>query len=200
MIKHLTTALLAILLLGCTSGNNSNLSEVLSELSRQQKLNFKSKGGGYKGGDVIENLFKEARDKDDDLDDLYDEILEARKQVNKEMSPYQIYQNIQSSYIRSMKMHIKQMKDSTLRLEAMKNLKRLEKHFAKEKNNYSTIEGRIQNKQKYLQDLTTLMKFQVTEKLMYNHFTQKRPNPQNIQGLENKLNNLQKQVKNRIKQ
>jgi len=199
MIKHLTTAFLAILLVGCTSGSKSDFSEVLSELSRQQKLNFKSKGGG-RGGDMIDNLFKEARNKDDALDNLYDEILDARKETNEKLAPYQVYQNIQDSYIRAMERRIKLMQDSTLIQEARKNLKRLQAHFTREKNAYNTLENRIHYKQKYLQDLTTLMKFQVTEKLMYDHFTKKRPNPENIRGLENKLNSLQKQVRNRIKQ
>ncbi|HAS42171.1 MAG TPA: hypothetical protein DCS93_16965 [Microscillaceae bacterium] len=200
MIKHLTTAFLAILLVGCTSGSKSDLSEVITELSRQQKLNFKSKGGGYKGGDMIDNLFKEARNKDDALDELYDDILEVGKQANKEMAPYQTYQNIQEGYIRAIERRIKLMQDSTLIQEAKRNLKRLQAHFAKEKVAYNTLENRINYKQKYLQDLTMLMKFQVTEKLMYDHFAKKRPNPENIRGLENKLNSLQKQVRNRIKQ
>jgi len=200
MIKHLITAFLVILLIGCTSGSKSDLSEVITELSRQQKLNFKSKGGGYKGGDMIDNLFKEARNKDDALDELYDDILEVGKQANKEMAPYQTYQNIQEGYIRAIERRIKLMQDSTLIQEAKRNLKRLQAHFAKEKTAYNTLENRIHYKQKYLQDLTTLMKFQVTEKLMYDHFAKKRPNPENIRGLENKLNSLQKQVRNRIKQ
>ncbi len=198
MIKHLPIIFLCIFLAGCQSNRKTDISELLSKLSRQQNLNFKSMGKG-RGKDLIDELFKEALDKDGDLEDLYNEILEVRTQTKRKLRPYRAYQNIQESYIHSMEGHIQQMQDSTLKQEASKNLKRLERLFSREKDAYNTLEYRIQGKRKYLQDLTTLMKFQVTEKLMYDHFAQKRPNPQDIQDVESKLNSLQKKVKKRIK-
>lgn len=148
---------------------------------------------------MIDNLFKEARKKDNDLDELHSEIQKVNKEIYKTLAPYRSYQNLQERYLRSMKGHIRSIKDSSLQKKANTNLRRLEAHFAKEKSAYKFLQNRLERKRMHLRDLTTLMKLQVTEKMMYDHFAKKKPASQQINNLESKLNNLQQRVKNRIK-
>lgn len=200
MIKHALIIASLVLLTGCDKANqNSKVSKILTKVDHYQTLQFKSKGGGRSPSKMIDDLFKEARDDDDNLDKLYDEISEVDKDIDNVLTPYENYQNLQSNYRASMKWQIDQIKDSTLRKEAQLSLNRLERHIIKEENNYETIKNRTTRKRKYLKDLTTLMKLSVSEKLMYNHFAKKKPASQKINDLDNKLNRLQNQARKHIK-
>jgi len=138
--------------------------------------------------DLLENLYTDAISKDSALKKLDESIHEIREGKSDSLKKFDIYDGKNQGYFTSVKNHVKEIQDSTLR----KSLTKLINKNLEEYNNRISVHQKliksIDAKMVSLDDLEMALKISTTLPLIEKYQKEKLPNQKPILNLTQKIN------------
>ena len=141
-------------------------------------------------GNIVDRLFEEALQNDKKLDSLTEEINHFYGYKNSQLEEYYKYSRINESYWSSVDLYVSELNDSVLKKELKEYFQTLQKQHENSVKDLTDEHEKIEKKNNMLNDQMLLMKLLVTQPMMFNYQTQKKPDVSFFEKTNQKLDSL----------
>jgi hypothetical protein len=192
----LKLVLIFCLIVGCgkDQSENNNSQELMSEtpetLEQDRSLITDLKQGSYRGN-IIERLYQEALDKNEDLKKLEDKIIEIKSDsISEKIIDYVKYKEVNSSYWNNAKNYTKKLNDSLLEKSVTEIFTKLESDYEQKISAHENKMDDIRNLELDLADQQILMKLLITQTMISNYQSNELPDIKQLESLVKDLQNI----------
>lgn len=179
-----------LFIMGMSSNNINNTNETPKALT-EEKDSFSKRGKS----DLVEQLYSEAMEENDNLSKLNDDINKMRALKQDSLSSYNHFTQTNNSYWSSAKRHINRLQDAELKQSTLQNFQLLETNYKTDLSEYAQKLKTISTKTNSLDDQLTLMKLYVTEAMMKNYQKNEKPNIKSLENIIKKYDQLIEETK-----
>lgn len=179
-----------------STNNEPNNLEETPEVLEENKgdLNLSSYSKRAKK-DIIQQLYDEAVDKDEQLKSLNSRISEISDLKKDSLKDFETYIRNNQNYWNSIDGYASQLSDTTLRDELKNLIEVLEKKHASKMSPLNSIVKQIEVAEQSLRDQEILMKILVTEPMMSNYQRNEFPDINTLKSVKSSLDTLINDVK-----
>lgn len=163
-------------------------------------LNYKSISFSKRyDSDIISQLYKEAIDKNTNLEKLHQEIIKMGSIENDSISEYSQYVSVNARYFANAKTYANGIKDSLLKESTLSVFNSIETTYKKKIEALVEKQKIITEKSKALDDQLILMKLYVTESMIRNYQNNEKPDIKTLEHIIKKYDSLIKASEKFIK-
>ncbi|WP_299107386.1 hypothetical protein [uncultured Winogradskyella sp.] len=160
--------------------------EVLDDESNYKSVSFSKRYDS----DIISQLYKEAMDKNANLEKLHKEIIKMGEIENDSISEYSQYVSVNARYYASAKTYANRIKDSLLKESTIAAFNTIETNYKKKIEALVEKQKIITKKSKALDDQLILMKLYVTESMIRNYQNNEKPDIKTLENIIKKYDSL----------
>ena len=205
MVKNIikNTVIIGSLVIGsCSDRTNQNDTLNIEEqtpevLENNKEIELSSITKRYHE-DIIDRLFDEAMEKDENLKELIREIDQINEFKNDSLKKYNNYIQNNNEYWSSLDRHIRQINDSTLKNEMIKTFNILEKNYNKKIISHNQAIGELSVKTNYLIDYEVVLKLIISGRMIDNYQRNELPDINSIYGVTYHYDTLINDIKKYI--
>lgn len=186
MKKTIVATLVLSFLISCSKKQETPTTQNATPitLSSEDSISkFLSYSRGYEDN-IIEELFKEAVEKDKALNKVTERLNESRKRKYDSLETYHKYKKNNIDYWYSLENYTNKLNDSLLRKDFKVFIKSLKKSQKERTKSIDSISRRIDSIHNVLHDMEILMKIVVTSPMMVNYQRNELPNAKKLQDFE----------------
>lgn len=180
----------SILIIGCgktaeqTPEPENATPKTLAEPTSGGVLNSDTKfSRAYYEDDIIEKLFAEALEKNEQLKKLHDKIIAMPNIQSDSLVAFNQYQSNNEQYWEVTNQYLEQIQDTVLRAATRKNFELLEMTYKGKINKHITAKERLAKQVAELNDRLVLMKLLITQQMMLNYQNNELPNIKSMEDL-----------------
>jgi hypothetical protein len=178
--------LTSILLVGCSKQDKKQSTiDKLNETPETLEVTESRILSSYRyDGNIIDNLYKEALSKNQNLEELNDRIEEiSSDSLSDKTKDYSKYRSINKRYWTSAKSYANNLNDSLWKIEMLDMIEKLESSYEKRVTNHESRMDSIEELKSTLTDKLILMKLFITEPMIHNYQSNELPNIEQLESL-----------------
>ncbi|MBL3655329.1 cytochrome P450 family protein [Fulvivirga sediminis] len=194
MIK--SKLLFLILLFAISCAQNGEIKKVAPQEDQTPEVMKDDQSVDYmpfsrmKHNDIVEKLFKEALEHDQELKSLMLRLEEVRDLKFDSLKNYRTYNNNNQDYWRSLTRYADDINDSTMKNDLKKFIDSLKKDQERKASLLDRTVAQLDSVEKKLNDLEVLTKVMVTAPMMENYQRNELPNHKSLQTVKLSLDSL----------
>ena len=195
-MKIFKILLLLLFITNCNNdsrNNRSNTPNVLNETPDALNDNSEYKSISFSkryDTDIISELYKEAMEKNSNLEKLHEEIIKMIDIENDSLSAYIKYVSVNAKYYSGAKVYANRIKDSILKKSTLAVFDSIEKTYDKKNEAFIKKHNIITQKSEALDDQLILMKLYVTESMIRNYQNNETPDIKTLENIIKKYDSL----------
>jgi len=178
--------LISILLVGCSKQDKKQ--STIDELNKTPEVLVGTESrvlSSYRyDGNIIDNLYKEALSKNQNLEELNDRIEEiSSDSLSDKTKDYLKYRSVNKRYWTSAKSYANNLNDSLWKVEMLDIIEKLESSYEKRVTDHESRIDSIEALKSTLKDKLILMKLFITEPMIHNYQSNELPNIEQLESL-----------------
>ena len=213
-IKHLVVLSLFIISISCNDAGNTEQTQPIEEISPEIldkpqsesirgeiKNNISSNWGmkSYRGGNIINQLFKEAIEKNTALRDLVSQIEEIKNSKSDSTNTTKTFLGNNENYYKEVDKYLNNLEDTILQKRVRSIFEQSENTFNTNVRNQRKGLKLILEKSKTLEQQFSLMKLYIADAMMKNYQKENLPDTKPLEDLIENYDILIKETKTYIK-
>lgn len=192
----LTTLLITFLFVSCSDGVKEEVAPVPDALDNKVSIPLPSRM--YKSSyNIVDELFKEAIDKDENLKQLHIEIENTYEYQNDNTEEFDAFISNNSSYLKSIKQLSNQITDSLLKKNLNSWIENFEANQNTQLENLNLIGEQVNQHRSNLKDLEIILKIVVTEPIMESYLENNKPDISKLESVIKRLEQTSEKVKSK---
>lgn len=193
----ITIIISSVSFLGCSNEKKAPeelVNETPDAIEESSSYDISSYSGRGWNENIIERLFNEAVDKNNEVAVTAESIQIANDIYNDSLKEFNKYISINEDYWKTANDYIARISDSTLRKSIKDTFEKSEIDYCDLKKNLTSLNDKITVEKKRLEDQVTILKLIVTLPMIQNYQKNEKPDSLKLKEVINSLENTNKEI------